>query len=96
MKFEEEVVKSDLNHEKELFCITAEECGELVQACMKIARWGVDKKKLQDLIEEAGDVALMIDLIVDTGYITKDEINARKEVKRLKLKKYSNLIKKER
>tara|TARA_A100001011_G_scaffold227585_1_gene235738 strand:- start:1279 stop:1701 length:423 start_codon:yes stop_codon:yes gene_type:complete len=90
-KFKEEVVKSDLNKEKELFCITAEECGELVQACMKIARWGVDKKKLQDLIEEAGDVALMIDLIVDAGYITKDEIKARKQVKKLKLKKYSSL-----
>ena len=91
MKFEEKIVKSDLNKEKELFCITAEECGELVQACMKIARWGVDKKKLQDLIEEAGDVALMIDLIVDAGYVTKDEIKARKQVKKLKLKKYSNL-----
>ena len=91
MKFEEEVVKSDLNKEKELFCITAEECGELVQVCMKIARWGVDKKKMQDLIEEAGDVALMLDLIVDAGYITKDEIKARKQVKKLKLKKYSSL-----
>jgi len=91
MKFEEEIVKSDLNKEKELFCITAEECGELVQACMKIARWGVEKKKLQGLIEELGDVALMIDLIVDAGYVTRDEINARKQVKRLKLKKYSNL-----
>ena len=91
MKFEEEIVKSDLNKEKELFCITAEECGELVQACMKIARWGVEKKKLQDLIEELGDVSLMIDLIVDAGYVTKDEIKARKQVKKLKLKKYSNL-----
>ena len=91
MKFKEKVVKSDLNHEKELFCITAEECGELVQACMKIARWGVEKKKLQDLIEELGDVSLMIDLIVDAGYVTKDEIKARKQVKKLKLKKYSSL-----
>ena len=91
MKFKEKIVKSDLNQEKELFCITAEECGELVQSCMKIARWGVEKKKLQNLIEELGDVALMIDLIVDAGYVTRDEINARKQVKRLKLKKYSSL-----
>ena len=33
----------------------------------------------------------MIDLIVDAGYVTRDEINARKQVKKLKLKKYSNL-----
>ena len=58
---------------------------------MKIARWGIDKKKISDLIEEVGDVALMLDLIVDAGYITKDEIKARKKVKKLKLKKYSSL-----
>ena len=91
-EFKEEIVKSDLNKEKELFCITAEECGELVQICMKIARWGIDKKKIQALIEEVGDVAYMIDLIKDAGYITKDEIKARKKVKKLKLKKYSNLV----
>lgn len=91
-KFKEDITKSDLNKEKELFCITAEECGELVQACMKVARWGVDKKKIQNLIEEVGDVALMIDLMVDAGYITKDEIKARKQVKKLKLKKYSSLV----
>ena len=62
-EMKEKIVKSDLNQEKELFCITAEECGELVQVCMKIARWGIDKKKISDLIEEVGDVALMLDLI---------------------------------
>ena len=90
-EMKEKIVKSDLNQEKELFCITAEECGELVQVCMKIARWGIDKKRISDLIEEVGDVALMLDLIVDAGYITKDEIKARKKVKKLKLKKYSSL-----
>jgi len=90
-EMKEKIVKSDLNQEKELFCITAEECGELVQVCMKIARWGIDKKKISDLIEEVGDVALMLDLIVDAGYITKEEIKARKKVKKLKLKKYSSL-----
>lgn len=90
-EMKEKIVKSDLNQEKELFCITAEECGELVQVCMKIARWGIDKKKISDLIEEVGDVALMLDLIIDAGYITKEEIKARKKVKKLKLKKYSSL-----
>ena len=46
-KFKEDITKRDLNKEKELFCITPEECGELVQVRMKIARWGVEKKKLQ-------------------------------------------------
>jgi NTP pyrophosphatase (non-canonical NTP hydrolase) len=85
--------KSTQPLETELMAITAEECGELTQACMKIVRWGINKKKTAGLIEEAGDVALMLDLLVDHGYVTKEEIDARKEVKRLKLKRYSNLIK---
>ena len=93
-QFKEDINKSKLDAQTELMAITAEECGELTQACMKIARWGAEKKKIACLLEEAGDVALMIDLIIEAGYITKKEVNARKEVKRLKLKKYSNLIKK--
>ena len=58
---------------------------------MKIARWGVEKKSYNPLIEELGDVALMTDLMIDAGYVTKDEIKARKKVKKLKLKKYSSL-----
>lgn len=88
--------KSTQPTETELMAITAEECGELVQVCMKVVRWGIDKKKTDMLIEEAGDVALMIDLLIDHGYITKAELKARKDVKRQKLKRYSNLIKEEK
>ena len=49
------------------------------------------KEKATTLIEELGDVALMIYLMIDAGYVTKDEIKARKKVKKLKLKKYSSL-----
>jgi NTP pyrophosphatase (non-canonical NTP hydrolase) len=90
--FVEDINISNLDRQTELMAITAEECGELVQSCMKIARWGVDKKKIASLLEEAGDVALMLDLLVENGYITNEELNARKTVKRLKLTKYSNLI----
>lgn len=85
--------KSSQPLETELMAITAEECGELTQACMKVVRWGINKKKTAGLIEEAGDVALMIDLLIEHGYITRQELDARKQVKRLKLKRYSNLIK---
>lgn len=84
--------KSKQPLETELMAITAEECGELIQSCMKIVRWGTDKKKIEGLIEEAGDVALMLDLLIEHGYITREELDARKQVKRLKLKRYSNLI----
>ena len=45
------------------------------------------RKESYTLIEELGDVALMTDLMIDAGYVTKDEIKARKKVKKLKLKK---------
>ena len=78
-----------MNTEKELFTITAEECAELIQVCMKTVRFGVDTRH-KDLVEEVGDVSLMIDLLIKYGYITQDEIAARKEIKRTKLKKFSN------
>lgn len=80
------------NIETELMAIVAEECGELTQWACKVIRFGIDDKKKQGLAEEAGDVALMIDLLIQYGYITQEQLNARKTVKRAKLKKYSGLI----
>lgn len=80
-----------MNTEKELFTITAEECAELIQVCMKTVRFGMAARR-KELVEEVGDVSLMIDLLIKYGYITQDEIAARKEIKRTKLKKFSNLI----
>lgn len=78
--------------ETELMAVTAEECGEFTQSCMKVVRWGIDEDKRKMLTEEAGDVACMIDLLVEHGYITQEALDARKEVKRNKLKIYSSLI----
>jgi len=80
-----------MNTEKELFTITAEECAELIQVCMKTVRFGMAARR-KELVEEVGDVSLMIDLLIKYGYITQDEIAARKEIKRTKLKKFINLI----
>ena len=44
------------------------------------------------MIEEVGDVLFMIDLIIERGLLKKEDIDARKVVKREKLKKWSNLI----
>ena len=70
--------------------ITSEECGELIQSSMKILRWGLDKKNHRKLLEELGDVQCMIDLIIEHNIITQKEIDARKNVKREKLRRYSN------
>ena len=88
---------SPINELQQLMAITAEECGELTQACMKIMRkytfkQQMEAKWLDKLHEEAGDVYCMIDLLVEHGILNEDKIYARSEIKREKLKTWSTLI----
>jgi hypothetical protein len=88
-----------LNDFQQLMVITAEECAELTQVCMKIMRKydSLDKaaedKYIELLIEEAGDVYCMLELLLEHGVVTKDDIVVRSDVKREKLKQWSTLIK---
>ena len=75
---------------QQLLSITMEECGELVQACSKKLRGSKTATKL--LLEEVGDVQCMIDLIVENGLLSRKDINSRVQVKRDKLKIWSDLI----
>ena len=75
---------------EQLMVITMEECGELVQACSKKLRGSKTSTKL--LIKEVGDVQCMIDLIVESGLLAREDISSRVQVKRDKLKTWSNLI----
>ena len=75
----------------ELLVITSEEAGELVQACTKILRHGTDKNKINQLLEEVGDMQCMISLLVAHGIISQKDVVERSEVKYKKLKKYSNI-----
>ena len=77
--------------------ITAEECGELTQRCSKIIRKYSTIDQIQEdqrkkLLEEAGDVLCMIELMVENGILTNEELGVRVNVKRDKLKIWSNLI----
>lgn len=91
-------LESPINDIQQLMAITAEECGELTQVCMKIMRKydtlkGIESDKYRDLVvEEAGDVLCMLKLMVEHGVVTEDELNARVQVKMNKLKKWSNLV----
>jgi hypothetical protein len=94
-----ENLESPINAFQQLIAITAEESGELTQVCMKIMRkydnledMSSDKYRYQ-LIEEAGDVLCMIELMVEHGLLTNEDLRARVDVKRDKLKTWSNLIK---
>ena len=77
------------NKLEELMVITMEECGELIQRCSKYIRYG-DSDGIK---EEVGDVYTMIELMIENGIISWEEINDRVKVKKDKLSKWSNLIK---
>ena len=92
-----------LNKLQELMVITMEECGELAQRCSKIIRkFDTIEQALEDneiainnrtkLLEEAGDVQCLIDLMIECGLLTKEEIDARIATKRNKLKIWSKLV----
>ena len=51
----------------------------------------VDEKYRQKLLEEVGDVYCMIDLLIDHGLVTEEQIYQRSQVKREKLKTWSTL-----
>ena len=85
-----------MNKTEELMVITMEECGELVQACSKAIRRGEMIKNSDSEVtfkEECGDVFCMLELLVENGFVTWQEIANRSEIKREKLKKWSNLLK---
>jgi len=85
-----------MNKTEELMVITMEECGELVQACSKAIRRGEMFKNSDSEVtfkEECGDVFCMLELLVENGFVTWQEIANRSEIKREKLKRWSNLLK---
>lgn len=89
---------SPINTLQQLMVITAEECGELTQRCSKIMRKYktldlIEEEQRVKLLEELGDVQCMLDLMVQHRVVTQDEIQARSQVKKDKLKKWSTLIK---
>lgn len=84
-----------LDARQQLLIVTMEECGELVQACSKALRRGElyeNSDSQQNLKEEVGDVYTMIDLLVEWDVLSWDEIEARRNKKREKLKRWSDLI----
>ena len=85
------VINDKLDYNTELLMITMEECGELVEACSKAIRCEdyVDNERM---IEEMGDVYLLLSMIMERGLVKSEDIQNRIDVKIKKLKKYSNLI----
>ena len=82
------ILKDKVQERIELLAITAEECGELTQECMKIVRFGQDN---DNITKEAGDIMCMIQLLIEKGLVDYREINKRIVEKRQKLKTFSTL-----
>ena len=88
-----------LDARQQLLVVTMEECGELIQACSKALRRGElyqHSDSEQNLKEEIGDVYTMLDLLVEWDVLSWTEIEKRREVKRKKLSKWSDLIDEEK
>ena len=91
------VKDSPINKLQQLMCITMEECGELTQVCSKVMRKNyeltdVSRDDILKLIEEAGDVYCMLELMIENGLFEWEDVIDRADVKRHKLKKWSQLI----
>ena len=76
---------------QELMTITMEECGELIQQCSKAIRCD-NYRDNEKLIEEVGDVMCMLELLHEYDLISWEDVYERVEVKKKKLKRWSNLI----
>ncbi len=73
----------------------AEECGELVQICMKVLTWGIDsyspknsKYNADLMIEEMGDVLAHLKRTTNVLGISWNDIQKRSYIKNEKVNKY--------
>lgn len=82
---------------QEILDILQEECGELVTAVSKVRRFGLENNykdggtQREHLTQEAGDVMLMIYLLVENNVFTIEELQQASDRKVDKLKKWSKI-----
>ena len=82
-----------IDAQQQLMAITAEECGELTQVCMKVLRRGdIDEERRNKLLEEAGDVLCMLELMHQYDIFSWQELEDRSDYKKQKLEKWSDLL----
>jgi NTP pyrophosphatase (non-canonical NTP hydrolase) len=79
-----------MTKKEELMVITMEECGELIQECSKAIR--MNDYERDELKEELSDVMCMLEIIIDYGIITRQELSNLANLKKMKLLKWSKLV----
>lgn len=84
--------------EHEVMNILSEECAEVIQAISKCHRFGIDnvkpgkpKTNREHLEEELGDLLAMVDILKDMQVISSGCLEAAKQAKIEKLKKWSKI-----
>lgn len=88
------------NAQKEVLLIAQEECAEVTQAISKVFRFGMDgshneRTNRERLTEELGDLHCMIELMVESGMIDRNELLNASGLKRKKLIQWSNIFESE-
>lgn len=81
----------------EILDLLQEECAEVIQAVSKCRRFGMDdqykggKTHREELVQEIGDVALLIELLHAYELYSEQELQGAKISKSQKLAKYSSI-----
>ena len=88
------------NKASEILLIAQEECAKVTQAVSKVFRFGMDaehngRTNKDRLTEEVGDLMCMIELMVESGLIDRNEMLHAAGMKREKLTKWSTIFAKE-
>jgi NTP pyrophosphatase (non-canonical NTP hydrolase) len=88
--------------EKEVMDILQEECAEVIQAVSKVSRFGIDnykpgkpKTNREHMEEELGDLLAMVDIMLEQGIVSWDNLEVAKQAKIEKLKKWSTIYENE-
>ena len=82
----------------EILDILQEECAEVIQAISKCRRFGINEQNLKtgrtqrdELVQELGDVTLMIELLKAHNVYTETELHEAQVRKSQKLTKWSKI-----
>ena len=88
----DKVPMESMDYEKELLTIMMEECGEVIQACSKVIRFGATDESLSHLEKELGDLYQMMDLAHQYDLVSWTRIDEASDNKREKLRTWSSLV----
>ena len=87
-----------MNKVNEILDILQEECAEIIQAISKCRRFGMENTyskgtgtQREHLVQELGDVALLIELLKSHQLYTDKELQEAKNKKSIKLTKWSTI-----